>query len=87
MSGNPLCEEEDAFGLTNYRPRLAEVFAATTRIAMIREAATVLCIGLQSLELPALVTLEIIDAAWDNDIRMHAKWQLATTIKHWRTKR
>lgn len=64
--------------------RLDEIFAATASLLMLREEATTLAIGLQDLELPALVTLEIIDAAFPNSILMHKKWNLITTIKHWR---
>ncbi len=65
--------------------RLNEIFAATTHIGMIRERATEICIGLQSLELPAFVTLTIIDeAVHENSIRMWAKWELITAVKHFR---
>jgi hypothetical protein len=43
--------------------RFDEIFAATTHVGFIRERATEICIGLQDLELPALITLEIIDEA------------------------
>jgi len=50
---------------------------------VIRERATEICIGLQDLELPAFVTLQIIDAAVHaNSIRMWAKWKLITAVKH-----
>jgi hypothetical protein len=65
--------------------RVNEIIAATTHIGMIRERATEICIGLQDLELPAFVTLQIIDAAvHQNSIRMWAKWELITTVKHFR---
>ena len=51
---------------------------------MLRDEATALCIGLQDLELPALVTLEIVDAAFPNAIPMHKKWDLVVAVKHWR---
>jgi hypothetical protein len=66
----------------NCRDRLCEIFSVTTHIGMIRRRATAVCIGLQDLDLPALVTLEVIDADCDNDIRMWAKWELITTVKH-----
>lgn len=65
-----------------HRSRLPELFAVTTKIAMLRERAFVMCVGLQELELPALVTLEILDAAWDNDVPMHLKWDLVVKVKH-----
>lgn len=40
------------------------------------------CIGIQDLSLPALVTLEILDALLPNDIRMAAKWDLIVAVKH-----
>jgi hypothetical protein len=65
--------------------RVNEIIAATTDIGMIRERATEICIGLQDLELPAFVTLTIIDeAVHENSIRMWAKWELVTAVKHYR---
>jgi hypothetical protein len=82
-SNNPLALTFSAF--ENVRPRLEELFAATTHIGMIRERATEICIGLQDLELPAFVTLQIVDeAVHENSIRMWAKWELITAVKHFR---
>jgi hypothetical protein len=68
--------------------RVNEILAATTHIGMIRKRATEICIGLQSLELPAFVTLQIVDAAvHENSIRMWAKWELITAVKHFRDRR
>jgi hypothetical protein len=68
--------------------RVNEIIAATTHIGMIRERATEICVGLQDLELPAFVTLQIIDAAMhENSIRMWAKWELITAVKHFRDRR
>jgi hypothetical protein len=65
-----------------------KIVAATTHVGMIRERATEICIGLQDLELPALITLEIIDeAVHENSIRMWAKWELITAVKHFRDRR
>jgi hypothetical protein len=65
--------------------RVNEIIAATTHIGFIREHATEICIGLQDLELPAFVTLTIIDeAVHENSIRMWAKWELITAVKHFR---
>ena len=66
---------------------LPALFAATTTLAMIREEATTVAIGLADLELPALVTLEILDAAWDNAIPMHKKWDLVVAVKHFHQRR
>jgi hypothetical protein len=55
---------------------------------MIRERATEICIGLQSLALPAFVTLQILDeAVHENSTRMWAKWELITAVKHCRDRR
>jgi hypothetical protein len=68
--------------------RVNEIIAATTHIGFIRERATEICIGLQDLELPAFVTLAIIDeAVHENSIRMWAKWELITAVKHFRQRR
>jgi hypothetical protein len=65
-----------------------EILAATTHIGMIRERATEICIALQDLELPAFVTLLIVDeAVHENSIRMWAKWELITAVKHFRDRR
>ena len=68
--------------------RVGEILAAMTHIGTIRKRATEICIGLQSFELPAFVTLTIIDAAvHENSIRMWAKWELITAVKHYRDRR
>jgi hypothetical protein len=55
---------------------------------MIRERATEICVGLQDLGLPALVTLEIVDQSVpENEIRMWAKWELITAAKHFHERR
>jgi hypothetical protein len=68
--------------------RVNEIIAAMTHIGFIRKRATEICIGLQDLELPAFVTLQIIDeAVHENSIRMWAKWELITAVKHFRDRR
>jgi hypothetical protein len=68
--------------------RVNEIIAATTHIGFICERATEICVGLQSLGLPAFVTLQIIDeAVHENSIRMWAKWELITAVKHFRDRR
>jgi Leucine-rich repeat (LRR) protein len=71
---------------SHFPPSLSnsDVFALTTHVGMIRRRATEICIGLQDLNLPALLTLLIIDELLPNSIRMWAKWELITTIKHLR---
>jgi hypothetical protein len=52
-----------------------------------RERLTEICIALQDLELPAWVTVQILDAArpWST-LPLHSKWDLVCTIKHFRDK-
>ena len=57
-------------GSYHFPPPLSDVFALTTHVGMIRRRATEICIGLQDLELPALLTLLIIDELLPNSIRM-----------------
>ena len=51
-------------------------------IGMIRTRCTEVSNALQDLNLPALLTLEILDELIPNDIRMWAKWELVTAVKH-----
>ena len=57
------------------------------RIAMMRSRSIDVCIGLHGLDLPALVTLEILDALIPNAIRMMPKWDLVTAAKHFHEKK
>jgi hypothetical protein len=68
--------------------RVNEIIAAMTHIGTIRKRATEICVALQDLELPAFVTLTIIDeAVHENSIRMWGKWELITAVKHFRDRR
>jgi hypothetical protein len=94
LYGNPLPPiagwsfENTAASAEQCALRVNEIIAATTHIGFIRERATEICIGLQDLELPAFVTLAIIDeAVHENSIRMWAKWELITAVKHYRDRR
>jgi hypothetical protein len=94
LFGNPLptiagLTHEDVWVIAEQcARRVNEIIAATTHVGMIRERATEICIGLQDLELPAFVTLQIIDeAVHENSIRMWAKWELITAVKHFRDRR
>jgi Leucine-rich repeat (LRR) protein len=80
LGGNPLPVEVPY--TDNCIDRLPLLFGATTGISMMRDRATTICVGLQDFGLPALVTLEILDAAFANDIPMFQKWQLITAVKH-----
>jgi len=53
----------------------------------VREPATEALIGLAELELPALVSLKIVDALLRNSIAMHKKWEVIVAVKHFRTRR
>jgi hypothetical protein len=53
-----------------------------------RERLTEICIALQDLELPAWVTVQILDAArsWST-LPLHSKWSLVCAVKHFRDKK
>jgi hypothetical protein len=94
LNGNPLPStaglpfEFNEYSAIQCARRIDEILAATTHIGMIRERATEICIGLHDLKLPAFVTLTIIDkAVHENSIRMWAKWELITAVKHFRDRR
>lgn len=67
--------------IDGYREKLAEM-----RRAFVMPAALDLCFGLQSLELPALLTLLILDelTAAARAAPFHYKWNIVTTVKHFR---
>lgn len=54
------------------------------RLDVIRARATDICLGLETLELPAFVTLTIIEEAceWAHLPTMHQIWSLVTAVKH-----
>ncbi len=56
--------------------------ANLTQIRMICSRASEVCMAMQDLNLPALLTLMILDELIPNKITMWAKWKLITTIKH-----
>jgi hypothetical protein len=58
-----------------------------SHIGMIRGRSMQVLCALQDLALPALISLEIIDALFENEIRMWAKWQLITAVKHFHDRR
>jgi hypothetical protein len=53
-----------------------------------RERLTEICIALQDLELPAWVTVQILDAArpWST-LPLHSKWNLVCAVKHYHDKK
>jgi hypothetical protein len=72
----------------NSRALLPKILAATAHLlCTIRSRATEICVALQDLSLPALLTLEILDAAFPNSIRMAAKWDLIVAVKHFHDRR
>jgi hypothetical protein len=94
LPGNPLPTiaglpfENTYYSAKQCARRVSEIIAATTHIGTIRKRATEICVGLQDLELPAFVTLQIVDeAVHENSIRMWAKWELITVVKHYRDRR
>jgi len=52
--------------------------------ANIKRRAIAICIALQPLALPALLTLAVVDTACDpcGRVPMHLKWRLITLVKH-----
>jgi hypothetical protein len=56
-------------------------------VSEMRKRGSEICIALQDLELPALVTLEIIDECLPNIVSMFQKWRLITAVKHFRDRR
>jgi ankyrin repeat protein len=65
----------------------AEVTAASesTRLALVRARGAEVCIGLQSMHLPALQLAEIIRfacASVSDDVPFHQLWSIATKVKH-----
>lgn len=59
-----------------------EIQNKINQISMIKDRLSEVCFALQDLELPALITLKIINALIPNNIPMHSKWDLITKIKH-----
>lgn len=46
----------------------------------------IVCVALQDLHLPTLVTLEVVDALLPNTVTMAQKWKLIAKIKHFKNK-
>lgn len=62
--------------------------AHETRIATIAPRATEICVALQELGLPAYVTYILFEEYFPpNSIRMWAKWELITAVKHFHDRR
>lgn len=55
-----------------------------THIDMVSGRMIEVCFALQDLELPALITLKILNALIPNKIRRGAKWDLIVAVKHFR---
>jgi hypothetical protein len=58
-----------------------------SRVNLIREKTTSICIGLQSMELPAWVTLQIVECAcspFSVCVPLFLKWELVTAVKHFK---
>ena len=86
LGGNPLPIDVGPAN-ANSRNKLPEIFAATTALAMIRDPAFVILTALQDLGLPALLLVDILDAAFPNSIPMHKKWDLVVAVKHFHQRR
>ncbi len=84
LNGNPLpINVGDDGNDDDSRSKLPELFGAATFVQTIRESAVAALVGLADLDLPALLSVEILDALFPNSIPMHKKWDLVTTVKHW----
>ncbi len=86
LGGNPLSID---VGWGNARSQLPDLFAATSSLLMMREPAADALIGLADLDLPALLSVNILDELFANStsIPMHKKWKLVVAVKHWRQRR
>jgi len=64
----------------------AQSYLHTVRKSLFRDRIVEICIALQSLELPALVTLMIVDELLPlaHIIQMHLKWHPIVTVKHFK---
>jgi ankyrin repeat protein len=65
----------------------SDVAIAKERVDLIRVEATMICVALQELQLPALLSLAIVDCAcapFANCVPFHVKWRIATTVKHFK---
>jgi Leucine-rich repeat (LRR) protein len=58
--------------------------AQSYMLVFIKPAATEMLIGMQDLELPALLSLEILDELCPNLATMYVKWNLIVLVKHFR---
>lgn len=55
------------------------------RLVQTRERFLTVCVALQSLQLPAIQTCEILDAVDGREIALHHRWRVATIVKHFKT--
>ncbi len=90
LNGNPLpIDVGFRQGMRNSRSKLPQLLAATTwpELDGIREPAFDALVGLADLDLPALLSVEILDELFLNTIPMHKKWDLVVVVKHWHQRR
>jgi Leucine-rich repeat (LRR) protein len=67
---------------------IRDIVLNTTHVGMIRQRLTAIAVGLQDLQLPALVLLEICDASVPpSRITMKSKWDVICAVKHFKDKR
>jgi len=78
---------------TAFRDRMPAIAAnevARERFDFIRWRVFQICVALQNLRFPALVTLHIIDWSWSmvvDLVPMHQKWNLIVAVKHFRERK
>jgi hypothetical protein len=83
LTNNRFWRHTDVIGRSSVT--MSGIFAQTLdRLRVFADEFAEAAIGLQDLELPALVTLEILDALCPNAVRMAAKWDLIVAVKHFR---
>lgn len=62
--------------------KLFKLHVCFDNLKMIQTRAATICFALQDLQLPALLTLFILDEIFPNQITMWSLWQLITKVKH-----
>ena len=73
---------------TRWKPESRPTFAQLHRCLSWGHVVLTVALGLQSLELPALVTLAIVDQLDACDVvPMHSKWDVIAAVKHFHARR
>ena len=86
MCGNPRHDEQIT---ANYGYAAHRKTVECAALEIMRPRMTEICIGMQPLGLPALLTVLLIEeACWvpGTEFRRAHTWAIAATVKHWRKK-